>query len=159
MRAEGDSPADIAEALALYSHAIAYARTGQGWEGLSAEIDADSQKRWSFFDRDTSRDYWFFTQIRLFFDHDPLPVLEQVKTPLLVIYGGEDDDGPPLQSQVGPLLGAMRAKSKTSELEIFPNAGHDLRVVPEKGQPWDFPKFAPGYLASLASWVELQTRR
>ena len=158
MRAEGNSPADIEEALALYRHAIQYSRAGNGWDSLAAEIAADSNKRWAFFGHDTPKNYWFFDQIRLNFDHDPLPVLEQVKAPILVVYGGEDDDGPPLQNSIGRLLEAMRRSPKNSELEIFPNAGHDLRVVRGKDQAWDFPRFAPGYLDSLASWVELETK-
>jgi len=158
MRAEGNSPDDIAEALTLYRHAIQFSRTGEGWDSLAVEIAADSNKRWAFFDHDTPRNYWFFDQIRLNFDHDPIPVLEQVKAPILVIYGGEDNDGPPLQGSTGRLLEAMRRGAKNSELEIFPNAGHDLRVVQGKDQAWDFPRFAPGYLESLASWVEMQTK-
>jgi pimeloyl-ACP methyl ester carboxylesterase len=105
------------------------------------------------FDRNTPKDYWFFEQIRLNFDHDPIPVLRQVKSPLLVIFGGEDEDGPPLQKSIGRLLEAMRAGAKRSELEIFPTAGHDLRVIQQQGPEWDFPRFAPGYLDSLLLWV------
>jgi hypothetical protein len=159
MRAEGDSPTEISDALSLYRHAIAYARTGQGWDSLAKEIAAQSQKRWTMFDSDTPRDYWFFELIRLTFDHDPIPVLQQVKSPLLVICGSEDDVAPPSQNTLGRLLEAMRARGKSSELVIFPNAGHDLRVVRAKKQEWDFPRFAPGYLDLLASWVELQTKR
>jgi len=158
MRADGDSPADIEEALTLYGHAIAYARSGEGWDSLANEIGADSQKKWAFFDIGTPKDYWFFDQIRLNFGHDPIPVLQEVKSPLLVIFGGEDDDGPPLQNSLGRLLEAMRGGGKSAKLEVFPAAGHDLRVIPAKGQAWDFPRFALGYLDSLASWVKLQTK-
>jgi pimeloyl-ACP methyl ester carboxylesterase len=158
MRAEGESPADIAEALALYRHAITYARTGDGWASLANEISADSKQKWTMFDADTPKDFWFFDQIRLSFSHDPIPVLTQVKSPLLVIFGGEDDDAPPLQSSLNRLLEAMRSGGKNAELEIFPSAGHDLRVEAEKGQAWDFPRFASGYLDSLADWVKLHTQ-
>lgn len=158
MRAEGDSSADISRALHLYRHAIAYANSGEGWQSLEREIKTDSEEKWAFFSADIPKDDPFFDQIRLFFHHDPIPVLKQLKSPLLVIFGGEDDDGPPLQSQLGTLLEAMRAGGKQSELVVFPNAGHDLRVVPEKGQAWDFGRFAPGYLDTLASWVKAETK-
>jgi pimeloyl-ACP methyl ester carboxylesterase len=159
MIAQGDSPAEIAEAQSLYKNAIAYARSGVGWEALKKQINADAAKPCAFFAADTRRDYWFFDQIRLFFAHDPMPVLRQLRCPLLVIFGGKDDDGPLLQTEIGPLLTAMQANGKRSQLEIFPSAGHDLRVVPESGEPWDFGKFAPGYLQLLGSWVDakLQT--
>ena len=158
MQRDGDSPADILEALALYRHAIAYARGSEGWESLAKDMLADAGKKWTMFDPGTPKDFWFFDQIRLTFGHDPIPVLQQVKAPLLVIFGGEDDDGPPLQNQLGRLMEGMRSGDKIAMVEIFPGAGHDLRVVPEKGEAWDFPRFAGGYLDSLASWVELRTK-
>jgi dipeptidyl aminopeptidase/acylaminoacyl peptidase len=158
MRAEGDSADDIAQALHLYKHAIAYANSKSDWDSLKAEIGADSQKKWTMFDADTPKDYWFFDQIRLFFGHDPLSVIRELKPPLLVIFGGRDDDGPPLGCQIGPLMTAMSAQGKKSQLTIFPDAGHDLRVVVDKGQAWQFERFAPGYLDTLTSWVEAQTK-
>jgi pimeloyl-ACP methyl ester carboxylesterase len=157
MRGKGYSQEEITEALHLYKHAIAYARSGEGWDALKREIDADSTKEWAFFGADTPSDFWFFDQIRLFFAHDPLPVLRDLNVPLLVIFGGKDELGPPLASQIGQLLAAMRASGKESQLEIFPNAGHDLRTVPDKAQSWDFGRFAPGYLPTLRSWVEAHT--
>jgi pimeloyl-ACP methyl ester carboxylesterase len=148
------SPEDVAEGQRLYKNAIAYARTGLGWDSLQQEIQADSTKSWAFFPADTPRDYYFFDQIRLFFAHDPIPVLQQLRCPLLVIFGGKDDDGPPLEKVLGPLLTAMQANGKSSQLEIFPKAGHDLRIVPENGEPWDFGRFPLGYLPLLGSWVD-----
>ena len=157
MREAGDSPDEIEEAQRLYKSAIAYARSGQGWEPLKQSIELGANKRWSLFPASTPNDYWFFEQIRLFFDHDPVAVLNQIKTPVLVIFGGRDDDGPPLTKQLGPLLAAMQANGKTSQLAVFPNAGHGLRVEQKRGERWDFARFAPGYLQLLASWVSERT--
>ena len=158
MTREGDSSADIAEGQELYKNAIAYARTGIGWDALQQQIKADSTKPWAFFPVDTPRDFYFFEQIRLFFAHDPIPVLQQLRSPLLVIFGGKDDDAPPLETEIGLLLPAMQANGKDSQLEIFPSAGHDLRIVPESGEPWDFGRFAPGYLQLLGSWVDAKVQ-
>jgi pimeloyl-ACP methyl ester carboxylesterase len=158
MTRDGASSADIAEGQNLYKNAIAYARTGIGWGALQQEIKADSTKPWAFFPVDTPSDFYFFDQIRLFFAHDPIPVLQQLRSPLLVIFGGRDDDAPPLETEVGPLLPAMQANGKDSQLEIFPSAGHDLRIVPESGEPWDFGRFAPGYLQLLGSWVDAKVQ-
>lgn len=158
MRSKGDSQEEIAEALRLYKHAIAYARSGEGWNALKREIDADSTRRWALFAADTPSDFWFFHQIRLFFAHDPLLVLRDLRVPLLVIFGGKDELGPPLADQIGPLLEAMRAGGNESQLEVFANAGHDLRTVSDGAQSWDFGRFAPGYLPTLRSWVEAHTR-
>jgi len=159
MTREGASSADIAEGQNLYKNAIDYARTGIGWDALQREIKADSTKPWAFFPANTPRDFYFFDLIRLFFAHNPIPILKQLRCPLLVIFGGKDDDGPPLETEIGPLLTAMQANGKDSQLTIFPNAGHDLRIVPGTGEQWDFGRFAPGYLHLLGSWVDAKIQR
>jgi pimeloyl-ACP methyl ester carboxylesterase len=155
---EGATSTDIAEGQNLYKNAITYARTGIGWDALQQEIRADSTKPWAFFPADTPKDFYFFDQIRLFFAHDPIPVLQRLQCPLLVIFGGKDDDAPTIETEIGPLLTAMQANGKDSQLEIFPSAGHDLRIVPERGEPWDFGRFAPGYFSLLGSWVDAKVQ-
>ncbi len=157
MEEQGASSAELEEAQKLYRNAIAYARTGAGWGTLQQEMKADASKPWVFFDADTPPDYYFFDQIRLFFAHDPLPVLEQLRSPLLVIYGGKDDDGPPVETEIGSLLAAMQTNDKPSQLAIFPDAGHDLCVSLNPTKAWDFGRFAPGYLDLLGTWVSAAT--
>ena len=155
MRSDGNSSQDIEQSLGLYRQVIAYARTRQDWDELSIALKAASQKSWYYFGA-VSKDWWFFDFIRLNFGYDPVPVLERVKCPLLIIFGGKDSDVP-LEESLRRLVPALNGAGNRSVIEIFPNAGHDLRVEPSKGEPWDFPRFAPGYLELLASWVKLQT--
>jgi pimeloyl-ACP methyl ester carboxylesterase len=155
MRSDGNSPQDIQESLGLYRQVIAYARTRQGWDDLSIALKAASQKSWYYFGA-VSKDWWFFDFIRLNIGYDPVPVVQQVKAPLLIIYGGKDRNLP-LEASLRRLNPALSSAGRSSAIEIFPNAGHDLRVEPGKDEPWDFPRFAPGYLQLLASWVKLQT--
>ena len=155
MRADGNSSQDIEQSLSLYRQLIAYARTRQGWDELSMALKAASQKSWYYFG-DVSKDWWFLDFIRLNFGYDAAPVLQNIKSPVLMIFGGKDTDIP-VQASLGRLIPALSGAGNRCALEIFPNAGHDLRVAPDKGDPWDFPRFAPGYLESLASWVKLQT--
>ena len=156
MRSEGNSSQDIEQSLGLYRQVIAYARTRQGWDELSIALKAASQKSWYYFGT-VPKDWWFFDFIRLNFGYDPVPVLERVKCPLLIIFGGKDTDVP-LEESLRRLVPALHGAGGRSVIEIFPNAGHDLRVEPSKGEPWDFPRFAPGYLELLPSWVKLQIR-
>jgi len=159
MRAAGNSEAEIEQALALYRQIIAYARTGEGWEELAAALQDAQQKSWYPFAKNISKDWWFFKWIKLTFAYDPIPVLREMRAPVLIIRGGKDDLAPPLQKSLGRLMEALQGSDKAAEIHIFPNAGHDLRVAPGKDEPWDFPHFAPGYLELLASWVKLQTTR
>jgi len=159
MRAAGNSEEEVRQALALYRQVIAYARTGQGWDELGAALQDVQGKSWNPFPKNIQKDWWFFNHIKMTFAHDPILVLGKVRSPVLIVMGGKDTYGPPLQESLGPLLGALRSSDQTAEIQIFPNAGHDLRVEPGKDEPWDFPHFAPGYLELLASWVTLQTAK
>lgn len=155
MRSGGSSSKDVDQSLALYRQLITYARTGQDWDELSAGLKAASQKGLYDFG-DVPKDWWFFDFIRLNFGCDPIPVLQRIKSPLLLVFGGKDADVP-VQASVGRLIPALSGIGSRAVIEVFPNAGHDLRVQPGKGESWDFPRFAPGYLELLASWVKLQT--
>jgi pimeloyl-ACP methyl ester carboxylesterase len=155
MRSAGNSSQDIEQSLGLYRQVIAYARTRHGWDELSIALEAASHKSWYYFGT-VSKDWWFFDFIRLNFGYDPVPVLQRVKSPLLIIFGGKDTDVP-LGESIRRLVPALNGAGNRSVIQIFPNAGHDLRVEPGKGERWDFPHFAPGYLELLASWVKLQT--
>ncbi|HTC95230.1 MAG TPA: alpha/beta fold hydrolase [Terriglobales bacterium] len=157
MRAAGNSEAEIQQALALYQQVIAYARTRQGWDNLAAALQDAQQKSWYFFAKNIPKDWWFFGHIKMTFAHDPIPVLREMRVPVLIIIGGKDSYAPPPQKTLGRLVEALQGSDNLAEIHIFPNAGHALRVEPGKNEPWDFPHFAPGYLELLASWVKLQT--
>ncbi|HMF91987.1 MAG TPA: alpha/beta fold hydrolase [Candidatus Angelobacter sp.] len=156
MRRNGDSEERIQTALALYRQMIAYSRTRQNWDALSSAMKAASDKYQLSFGNDIEQDWWFFDFIQLTFSYDPVPVLEQVQSPLLIVFGGKDRFLP-LDRSVARLSTAL-GTSRSAVIQVFPNAGHDLRVEPAKDSAWDFPRFAPGYLETVASWVQLQTQ-
>ena len=155
MRDRNLSPADTQEALALYKQMIDYSFTGSGWEPLSAAQEKASQAEWGGFGI-FPRDSWWFKFIKLNFRHDPIPVLQQVRCPVLVIFGGKDPNLP-VDASVLNVNQALAAHPSASLVAVFPSAGHDLRVLPTPRDRWSFPRFAPGYLDLLASWVKAQT--
>jgi hypothetical protein len=83
-----------------------------------------------------TKDFWFFDHVQLTFGNDPIPVLKRLNSPVLII--GKDTNLP-LQTSLGRLVPALSGSGNKSVIEIFSNAGHDLRVEPGKGEPWDFP--------------------
>ena len=84
-------------------------------------------------------------------------MLAHVSVPFLFIYGGKDDDGPPIATSVARVIAARATIGARDAIDIFPSAGHDLRIESGTGSR-DFPRFAPGYLTELASWVASTTR-
>ncbi len=159
MRASGEAAADIDRALALYRQVIGYARSARtdgDWDALSSALAAARGAKWDLFG-EVTRDWWFFDWIRLSFGHDPIPALREMKQPVLVIFGGRDQNVP-VQRSLEQLVPALGGSQKSALIQVFPAAGHDLRVEPAATEPWDFPRLAAGYLDLLASWVGMQVR-
>ena len=156
MRDRGFSAAETQGALGLYKQMINYAFTGNGWEQLSAAQEKASHEKWGGYGI-FPKDSWWFKFIKLNFRHDPIPVLQTMRCPVLVIFGGKDPNLP-VDVSVQNVNKALAAHTSGSIVAVFPNAGHDLRVVPAPGEPWSFPRFAPGYLDLLRSWVKAESK-
>jgi dienelactone hydrolase len=77
--------------------------------------------------------------------HDPVPPLRQVRQPVLALYGTEDRAVPQADSAriLADTLDAAGNRSYT--IRFVPGADHSLRV---NGT------FAPGYVATMAAWLD-----
>lgn len=154
MRQRGFSAAETQEALGLYNQMIDYAFTGNGWEQLSAALEKASHEKWGGYGI-FPKDSWWFKFIKLNFRHDPIPVLQELHCPALVIFGGKDPTLP-VDVSIQNANKALADAPSGSLVVVFPKAGHDLRDVPFQGEPWSFGKFASGYLDLITSWVKAE---
>src|SRR5215472_1754260 len=155
MHERGFSSAETQDALELYKQMINYAFTGNGWEQLSAAQEKASHEKWGGYGI-FARDSWWFKFIKLNFRHDPIPVLQKLHCPVLVIFGGKDPNLP-VDVSVLNVNKALATAPSGSLVVVFPKAGHDLRDVPNPGEPWSFAKFALGYLDLVTSWVKAES--
>ncbi len=155
MHERGFSAAETQDALELYQQMIDYAFTGNGWEQLSAAQEKASHENWGGYGI-FPRDSWWFKFIKLNFRHDPIPVLQKLHCPVLVIFGGKDPDLP-VDLSVLNVNKALASAPSGSLVVVFPKAGHDLRDVPAPGEAWSFGKFALGYLDLVTSWVKAES--
>jgi pimeloyl-ACP methyl ester carboxylesterase len=76
-------------------------------------------------------------------DYDPRPALEQVRAPVLALFGG-DDAIVPVDESVAVYREAVRPDLLT--LAVFPDADHRVQT----GDP---PRMADGYLETLSSFI------
>ncbi len=82
------------------------------------------------------------------FDRDPAADWAALRVPALVLHGARDRELPveecrrAIERAGGDRVTALR----------FERAGHDLRVRPEPGEPFDWPRLVPGALDSLLAW-------
>jgi dienelactone hydrolase len=95
---------------------------------------------------------WF----RYFLSYDPAPVLEQLKCPVLALFGGKD-----LQVSVKQNLPVMEQAFKKGHnaqvaFKVFPEANH-LFLKAKTGSPSEYASlektFVPGFLDTISSWI------
>ncbi|MDQ3552838.1 MAG: alpha/beta hydrolase [Chloroflexota bacterium] len=86
-------------------------------------------------------------------DHDPVPVLQAIRCPLLAVFGEEDALVP-----VGRSIEALEAALTMSghadhRIAVFPGADHGLRVAGPDGRV-----HVPGFIELVIAWLARRTR-
>jgi dipeptidyl aminopeptidase/acylaminoacyl peptidase len=95
---------------------------------------------------------WF----RYFLQHDPAPVLERVKCPVLLVFGERDLQVPAEWNRDAMVKALEKGGNKDFKARIFPKANH-LYQEAKTGSPSEYtalPKeFVPGFLEFMSSWI------
>lgn len=84
-------------------------------------------------------------------DHDPVPVLEKVRQPVLGLWGTRDTLTPPVSSARIFRDALERSGNTHYTLRLFEGADHGLHKTNDGVVR--LPEFAPGYLDQVTSWV------
>jgi len=86
-------------------------------------------------------------------DADPAAAWSALATPAIVLYGARDSIAPAIES-AGHVRAALAASGQPdSRVVTVPRADHALRLAIEPGEPFDFPRAAPGGVDSLLAWA------
>jgi dipeptidyl aminopeptidase/acylaminoacyl peptidase len=95
---------------------------------------------------------WF----RYYLDYDPVPKLEKVKCPVLMIFGELDLQVPTDMNKDVMVEALKRGGNKNYALKIFADANH-LYQHAKTGSPAEYgdldKKFVPGFLEFLSNWI------
>ncbi|MCE1164240.1 MAG: alpha/beta fold hydrolase [Bacteroidetes bacterium] len=96
------------------------------------------------------------TWMKFFLSYDPIPALEKVKCPVLLLFGETDLQVPPEQSEK-PMLDALKkGGNKDYQSKIFIKANH-LFQESDTGSPNDYPnlkkEFVGGFLDFVTAWI------
>ena len=101
---------------------------------------------------------WSANQLDMFFD--PLPILKEVKQPVLVIYGDKDTLAPPREGAATWTQLLKDAGRSDYHIQVFPNATHGLYVAQETGVALEVirdPRYVPGYVDTELAWIRDHT--
>jgi len=86
---------------------------------------------------------------------DPAAPWTAITAPALVFFGERDDRLP--AEGAARVREALRAGAAGTRVETIARADHALRLRPRRGEPFDFPRFAPAALDTLLGWARART--
>lgn len=155
LRAMAIPEADVAEGLRIVHLQQHYARTGTGWQAYADARHAARDKAWaSVLGALLPADNWWWTWYRTKMDHDPIPMLEKVRVPVLAVWG-ENDVLVPLAESRAAIEGAFtRSGNRALTCRVYAGADHSIQT-----ESWlHGVGVDPSYLDLMCEWVQAQTR-
>jgi len=152
---EGFTEAEISKAMELYSQWVNVARTGEGWDHISlAMAQAKNEKWFRALALPQDKNHWLYKWYPPIGNFNPLPLWEQVKVPVLLIYG-ESDRNTPVDPSLAGIGQALHKAGNTDYTPIIiPGAAHNLTIQWHSGEPFFWWHGAPGYPGLLIAWVK-----
>jgi pimeloyl-ACP methyl ester carboxylesterase len=175
--ASGVSPEELKVQADLQKRAIDAALSGKGWDAVRADMIAELKKtaaampesqRQTLGDIDTWAAKSVDAQIaamespwmQFFLTHDPATVLEQVKQPVLALFGGKDLQVPAEENKAAIVAALEKGGNKDVTVKVFHDANH-LYQVANTGSPIEYaslkPEFVPGFLDTIGQWILAHT--
>ena len=154
MTRDGFDDGQIAAALALSARRTAALSAGvPGAEILAAESEALRAEPWYRYCRAEADELEF---VRPIWQFDLSPSLRSLRCPLLAIWGADDIHMPAQVCAAGFAADLATAGHPDFRLQVYPRAGHRMRVD-APGLPPD--TFAAGYLEEMADWLDRRIGR
>ncbi len=157
MRGDGFPEREIKEALRVMRLKHNYARTGKAWEEYLAAAQSAQHKEWfPYVLASLSRDDpdWEFG--RKIIAYDPIPVLENVRCPVLILLGELDWNYLNEAKEESVAERALkRGGNKDHTIKVFPHGNHALWVS-KTGGTKEFPflnSYVPGYFETQLNWL------
>jgi pimeloyl-ACP methyl ester carboxylesterase len=177
-QASGLSPAEVKEKADLQKRVIDAALTGQGWDAVRADLLAEFKTAAAAMPEDQRKalgdiDTWAAKSVdaqisalqgpwmQFFLAHDPAPVLEQVKAPVLALFGGLDLQVPAEENRAAIVKALESGGNKDVTVKVFPDANHLFQKA-VTGSPTEYatlkPEFVPGFLDTISDWILARTK-
>lgn len=155
MQADGFRREDIARALAFMDLKFEVARTGDGWPRVQSIMNAASDAAWlSYTNPPTTLESlrWYWDNV---FGYDPIPVLERLEVPMLVLYGGLDSIVPPRVHRKRMEQALQAAGRHDVTIKVFEKANHGFfeAITGGRLEQARLASFVDGYFEERTSWV------
>ncbi|HEY7471636.1 MAG TPA: alpha/beta fold hydrolase [Gemmatimonadota bacterium] len=151
----------LARADVFAEQMVAVARAGgEGWDDLAAEAQKARERGEPWIDLldPPPRDFYFWSWWPSIAEYDSAEWWARVDVPVLVIEA-ENDTYVPVEASVPRIDAALRrAGNDDYTILVLPMAPHNFLLRPGPGEPFDWPRLAPGYTDLVAAWILYRSR-
>ena len=125
------------------------------WSKIEAEYDRALGERWFNYVAVPQKNHWFWRWWRLRGGYDPIPALEMIRCPVLVLLGEVDRNIPSKASAAAYERVFKKSGNTDYTIRILPKANHGL-LEGETGFDSESPRlnrFVLGYMDGMVSWL------
>ncbi len=149
------SEEEVAQALMVVKLQQNYARTGTGWQAYADARQAVREKAWASALGDfLPPDHWWWRWYRTKMDYDPIPMLENVRVPVLAVWGENDLIVPVSESRIAVEQAFTRSGNRDVTYHVFAEADHSIQT-----ESWLHGRRPdPAHLDILAEWILRHTK-
>jgi pimeloyl-ACP methyl ester carboxylesterase len=161
LRADGFSEEDLREAMKFVRQRYRCAESGEGWDALAEAEREVSKKSWfSYVGGHAGEDNSFWGFWRLIHNFDPVPALENVRCPVLALWGAKDTFVPAEKSARIWQAALAKAGNEDVTIKVYPEGDHSLIISKNGGlkESARLRGFVPGYFETLRDWTQKHTR-
>jgi uncharacterized protein len=157
MRADGFSSAEIGNAMAFMDLKFDVARTGKNWERLQSAMTRAEQAGvgWlAYVNPPSSLEslQWHWANVLAY---DPMPALERLACPILVLYGELDTVVPASENRKRMEAVLKRSGNQDATIKVFERANHGFftAITGGRREAPSLKGLVPGYLDARVNWL------
>jgi len=141
------APAEAALARAYVATLVATAYSGAPRKPLLDAWEKVREKPWAIEPPPEGSSYWSIS--RGFGAYDPVTYWRKVASPVLLVYGADDERVPPRASAARIMAALAEGAAESASVRILPHADHTLRLHSVGG----WPSTPSGYPDILIEWA------
>lgn len=126
--------------------------------GLSKDVKNSIQDKETYLNSNVQSQIIFFNNpwFRYYVKYDPIPTLERIKIPVLMLFGELDLQFPPSLNKQRMEEALNKAGNKNFKSVVFPKVNH-LYQEAKIGSPTEYPElkkeFVPKFLKTIGDWI------
>ena len=142
--------------MTVYKRFLDAARSGQGIEEFERSVAGVRNEPWYQWLGLPDPPHWLWSYYRGTGNYGSLPYWEQVRVPVLLVYG-EKDALEPVDESIARIEAALRkAGDRQYAAMVLPGAAHNFNVDPPE-RSGDWARLSAGYPDLLAAWILYRT--